>query len=185
MYVFAPNQTVAVYPYSFAELRAAHSQVSFPSPMSDEELVNWGVFSVLTTAPGNDPITENAVELEPRLVNGLWVQQWLIEPASAEQIMQRRRAAADYHAFWEVLISSSLYGSIREQAMTSLPMNTLATEFIALIGDAKAGRANEAAIQQSMDAILATGTFTEEQLVELQGALEAGNLESIYTLPAA
>jgi hypothetical protein len=90
----------------------------------------------------------------------------------------------DYLAFWDALMTSSVYGSIREQSFVSLPMNTLATEFIALIGDAKAGRANEAAIQQSMSAILATGTFTEGDLVELQGVLEAGNLDGIYTLGA-
>ncbi len=89
----------------------------------------------------------------------------------------------DYLAFWDALMVSTVYASIREQSFVSLPMNTLATEFIALIGDAKAGRANEAAIQASMDAILSTGTFTEAQLVELQGALDAGHLESIYTLP--
>ena len=33
-----------------------------------------------------------------------------------------------------------------------------------------------------MDAILTTGTFTEEQLTELGAALAAGNLEDIYTL---
>ena len=88
----------------------------------------------------------------------------------------------DYLAFWDALMVSTVYASIREQSFVSLPMNTLATEFIALIGDAKAGRANEAAIQQSMDAILATGTFTEEQLVELGAALAAGNLDGIYTL---
>ncbi len=88
----------------------------------------------------------------------------------------------DYLAFWDALMVSSVYTAIREQSMTSLPMNTLATEFIALIGDAKAGRANEAAIQQSMDAILFYGTFTEEQLAELQAALVAGHLEGIYTL---
>ena len=88
----------------------------------------------------------------------------------------------DYLAFWDALMISTVYASIREQSFVSLPMNTLATEFIALIGDAKAGRANEAAIQQSMDAILTTGTFTEEQLTELGAALAAGNLEDIYTL---
>jgi len=88
----------------------------------------------------------------------------------------------DYLAFWDALMVSSVYASIRKQSFVSLPMNTLATEFIALIGDAKAGRANEAAIQQSMDAILATGTFTEEQLVELGAALAAGNLDGIYSL---
>ena len=67
--------------------------------------------------------------------------------------------------------------------MASLPMNTLATEFIALMGDAKAGRPSEPAIQASIEAILATGTFTEDHLTELQLALEAGNLDGIYTLP--
>lgn len=182
MYVFAPNQTVATYPYSFADLRAANPQVSFPSPISDEELARWNVFPVVVTAPGNDPITENATELEPSLSNGLWVQQWSIQPASAEQILERRRAAANYPAFWEGLMASSLYAAIREQSMVSLPMNTLGTEFIALLGDAKAGRPYEAAIQQSMAAILQTGSFTPEQLVELQAVLVAANLDSIYTL---
>jgi predicted DNA binding protein len=61
-------------------------------------------------------------------------------------------------------------------------MNTLATELIALLGDAKAGRANEVAIQSSMAAILTTGTFTDAQLTELQTALESGHLETIYNL---
>ena len=88
----------------------------------------------------------------------------------------------DYLAFWDALMVSTVYSAIREQSFISLPMNTLATEFIALLGDAKAGRANEVAIQQSMTAILATGTFTEEQLGELGAALAAGNLDGIYAL---
>ena len=88
----------------------------------------------------------------------------------------------DYLAFWDALMVSSVYASIREQSFVSLPMNTLATEFIALIGDAKAGRANEDAIQESVDAILTTGTFTEDQLIELATALAAGNLDDIYVL---
>jgi hypothetical protein len=90
--------------------------------------------------------------------------------------------APDYLAFWDALMASSVYASIREQSMASLPMNTLATEFIALIGDAKAGRANEAAIQASMTSILTTGTFTEAQLTELGAALTAGHLDGIYAL---
>jgi hypothetical protein len=68
--------------------------------------------------------------------------------------------------------------------MTSLPMNTLATEFIALIGDAKAGRPNEAAIQASMSAVFATGTFTEDDAGEFTAALAAGRLDEIYSLTA-
>ena len=87
-----------------------------------------------------------------------------------------------YTAFWDALLASTVYSSIRTQSMASLPMNTLATEFIALLGDAKAGRANEVAIQSSMAAILTTGTFTAAQLTELQTALESGHLETIYNL---
>ena len=88
----------------------------------------------------------------------------------------------DYIAFWDALTTSTIYTAIRTQSFTSLPMNTLATELIALLGDAKAGRANEAAIQASINAILTTGTFTNPQLDELQEALESGHLDNIYTL---
>jgi hypothetical protein len=114
-----------------------------------------------------------------------WLEylDWLNEGNTPLPAPEPPPPGPDYLAFWDALMVSTVYASIREQSFVSLPMNTLATEFIALIGDAKAGRANEAAIQASMDAILATGTFTEAQLVELQGALEAGHLDGIYTLP--
>ena len=87
-----------------------------------------------------------------------------------------------YTAFWDALIASTVYASIRAQSMASLPMNTLATEFIALIGDAKAGHPNEAAIQASMSAVFATGTFTEDDAEEFTAALAAGLLDDIYSL---
>jgi hypothetical protein len=89
---------------------------------------------------------------------------------------------ANYTAFWDALLASTVYGSIRTQSMANLPMNTLATEFIALLGDAKAGRPNEAAIQASMSAVFATGTFTEADAEEFTAALAAGYLDGIYTL---
>ena len=87
-----------------------------------------------------------------------------------------------YTTFWDALLASTVYGSIRTQSMASLPMNTLATEFIALLGDAKAGRANENAIQASIAAIFATGTFTEADAEEFAAALSAGHLDGPYTL---
>jgi hypothetical protein len=108
--------------------------------------------------------------------------EWLSEGNTPLPAPAPPAPGPDYLAFWDALMVSTVYASIREQSFVSLPMNTLATEFIALLGDAKAGRANEAAIQQSMNAILATGTFTEVQLAELQTSLVAGHLDSIYTL---
>ena len=89
-----------------------------------------------------------------------------------------------YTAFWDALLASTVYGSIRTQSMASLPMNTLATEFIALLGDAKAGRPNEAAIQASMSAVFATGTFAEADAEEFTAALAAGYIDDTYTLGA-
>jgi len=109
-------------------------------------------------------------------------QAWLEAGNTPEPAPAPPPPPPSYTAFWDALIASSVYASIRTQSMASLPMNTLATEFIALIGDAKAGRANEAAIQQSIAAILATGTFTQEDIEEFQAALVTGRLDDIYAL---
>jgi hypothetical protein len=182
MYVLAPNQAVVTYPYSFSDLRAAHPQISFPLPISDEELARWNVFPVLPVAPGHDPVTQNAVESTPVFVNGSWQQSWQITAASAEEIQQRIRGNANYNDFWLALLQTSAFTSIRAQATQSLAMNTAATEFIALLGDAKMGRPLEPAIQQAITAVLTVGTFTEVDLLEFQAALVAGNLEQIYSL---
>jgi hypothetical protein len=183
MYILAPNQIAEIFPYSIGALRRDNPNVSFPRNPSEELLATWNVFPVVSQEPPeHDPITQNLSQATPTLVDGQWLQTWEITEASAEQITERQRDLIDYLAFWDALMGSTVYGSIREQSFVSLPMNTLATEFIALIGDAKAGRPNEAAIQASMDAILATGTFTEADLVELQGVLAAGHLANIYEL---
>ena len=183
MYILAPNQIAEIFPYSIGNLRRDNPNVSFPRNPSEELLASYDVFPVVTQAPPeHDPATQNLNQATPTLVDGQWLQTWEVTDASAEEITERQRAAADYLAFWDALMTSSVYGSIREQSFVSLPMNTLATEFIALIGDAKAGRANEAAIQASISAILSVGTFSEEQLQELGAAFVAGNLDSIYTI---
>jgi hypothetical protein len=183
MYILAPNQIAEIFPYSIGNLRRDNPNVSFPRNPSDALLASYNVFPVVEQSPPEyNPANQNLNQLNPTLVNGQWLQAWEVTDASAEEITERQRAAADYLAFWDALMTSSVYNSIREQSFISLPMNTLATEFIALIGDAKAGRANEAAIQASISAILLTGTFTDDELAELQAALAAGNLDGIYTL---
>jgi hypothetical protein len=119
-------------------------------------------------------------------VNVITGEQTVI-PLTAEEIAELQSRPVpppppSYTAFWDALLASTVYGSIRTQSMASLPMNTLATEFIALLGDAKAGRPNEAAIQASMSAVFATGTFTEADAEEFTAALATGLLDDIYSL---
>lgn len=170
------------YPYYSDDLRADHPNISFPSDVSDLDLAEYRVYPVKMVKVEYDLVTEGVRELAPVLVNGEWQQQWEIIELPQEQVDQNRKAQADYLGFWDALMGSTIYASIREQSFNSLMMNTLGTEFIALMGDAKAGRPNEAAIQQVMGTILQVGTFTEQHLSELQAALEAGKLDAIYTL---
>ncbi len=184
MYVLAPAQVVTTYPYSSSDLKRDNPQTSFPRELTVNLLAEWNVFPVeKQPAPPYDPVTQNLNQGDPVFQDGKWLMTWQVTAATSAQIEERRKNNANYVAFWNSLTASSVYAAIRDQSFVSLAMNTLATEFIALIGDAKAGRANGAAIQTSMNAILATGTFTQEQLTELTAALEAGNLTGLYTLP--
>jgi len=149
-----------------------------PSTYTSEEISQWGYIGPIEE-PAYDPSIEAIFWSEADAA--YLVRQLAVEEIEAIRL-QELRSQANYLAFWDVLMASTVYDSIREQSMVLLPMNTLATEFIALLGDAKAGRPNEAAIQASMDAILLNGTFTNDQLTELAGALETGKLDSLYTL---
>ena len=135
----------------------------------------------------------HATAIEPLLPNNneqvIWVNNnWQLrpipepEPPSEPEPTEPLPPTPSYTAFWDALLARTVYGSIRTQSMASLPMNTLATEFIALLGDAKAGRPNEAAIQASIASILSTGTFDEEDLAEFAETLVAGRLDDIYSL---
>lgn len=183
MYVLAPNQTVETFPYSIGDLRRDNPGTSFPAVPSPQTLAEWNVFPVIDSPmPAYDAVTQNCTQVNPTLLTGRWTVTWQVTDATSEQIEERIRINCDYPAFWNALLASTVYGAIRAQSMASLPMNTLTTEFIALLGDAKAGRPNEEAIQATMEAILTIGSFTNDQLVELTEALEAGNLDGIYTV---
>jgi hypothetical protein len=135
-----------------------------------------------TKVPGED-MTGEPAEMQT-IAAALWTPEVIAAYQAGQPLPPvPPEPGPDYYVFWEGLMASSLYAAIREQSMVSLPMNTLGTEFIALLGDAKAGRPYEAAIQASMMAILSTGKFTPEQLAELAAVLAAANLDGIYVLP--
>lgn len=148
------------------------------STYTSEEISEWGYIGPIDE-PAYDPSIEAIFWSEADAA--YLVRQLVTEEIEALRL-QKLHSQANYLAFWDALVSSTVYDAIREQSFVSLPMNTLATEFIALLGDAKAGRPNKAVIQASMEAILATGTFSDAQLVELAEALEVGKLNGIYTV---
>ena len=68
--------------------------------------------------------------------------------------VETKEVQPKYADFWVSLIRSSYYAKVRSEAMSSLATNVVATEFIAILGDAKAGLAVTSAIQTSLDSLL-------------------------------
>ena len=87
---------------------------------------------------------------------------------------------ADYINFSDALLVSAAYGSIRTAAKTSLPVNVVATELLALLGDAKNGRVIESAIQASLTELDAEVPLTQTDQDELNALFSNFNLP--YTL---
>lgn len=89
-YLLASNNVISKFPYSLEELRSDNPRTSFPVEMSASELAEWGVYSVEEQNPPAYNEQTEAIELQPpALVNGVWVQGWLIVAASAEEIERR------------------------------------------------------------------------------------------------
>lgn len=101
-YALIENGAIAQYPYSFAQLRRDNPQVSYPSEPSDERLAEFGVHVVAPTAKPAITLTQNVVEATPVLVAGVWTQAWSVVAASAEEIANRQKDAADDAAAAEI-----------------------------------------------------------------------------------
>tara|TARA_A100001201_G_C4090799_1_gene201963 strand:- start:483 stop:1046 length:564 start_codon:yes stop_codon:yes gene_type:complete len=90
--------------------------------------------------------------------------------------------SVDYNYFWIKLLDADVYATMKTAASSALAANTLLTEFIALLEDAKRERANTAKIQASISGILAGITFSADELAELQTLFDSTGMSAVYTL---
>lgn len=69
--------------------------VSFPDNITDAQLAAFGVYPITPVRPVYDPMTQNATEVDPVQdeKTGLWMQQWVITSATAEEIVERQNDA--------------------------------------------------------------------------------------------
>lgn len=89
---------------------------------------------------------------------------------------------ADYVKFWDLLLTSTVYGNLKEAAKVSVEVNALVTEFLILLADAKFGNEKREPIQNSINEILAPNALEVEDLAELQSIFVQTNLSLYYTL---
>lgn len=81
-----------------------------------------------------------------------------------------------------VVVESIAYQKLKSVAKASLEANTILTEFIALLTDAKYSTANTEKIQNIISDIIASVPFTSDELAELQEMFDKSGMFSIYTL---
>ena len=87
MYLRIIDETIN-YPYSIPQLRAAYPNVSLPSQLTDESLVEWDMYVVIPTPMPND-YTKNITEGTPVLTDGVYYQNWIQTNASQNEIDYR------------------------------------------------------------------------------------------------
>lgn len=108
--------------------------------------------------------------------------EWINEGNIPQAHVDALPAEPNYIGFWDGLLISNVYQSIRAQALTTPAVLVACTEFIASFSDAKAGRANVPAIQACIDHLMQSGTFTQAELDELNALLASANLQTLYTV---
>jgi hypothetical protein len=102
------------------------------------------------------------------------------DATEAPEYEKKRRV--QYQQFWDKLLDTGAYTTIKTASTQSLQANTLATEFIALMSDAKRGQANIIKIQEVLTDIISGIAFNAEELAEIQTAFTQSGMFAIYTL---
>lgn len=93
-----------------------------------------------------------------------------------------KESGVQYDNFWTDLLDTDVYVTMKTAASSALAANTLLTEFIALLDDAKRGEANPGKMQASITGILAGITFSADELAELQTLFDSTGMSAVYTL---
>ena len=127
--------------------------------------------------PAYDPLTDYLVPAEALDLDALtYTYGWTVEPLPPP--------GPDYQGFYSALLVSACYQAVLAEVLSTMspaPAGALAV-FVSAMQDCLAGRANPAAMQQSIWLLLSQLNPSEENLGELQQMLEDANLDGLYVL---
>ena len=141
--------------------------------LTNEELnaLDWKVALPPASNPGTSYFTHSY----------LWNTETREYDATELDEYEKKRRV-QYQKFWDLLLNTGAYTTIKAASTQSLQANTLATEFIALMSDAKRGQANIIKIQEVLTDIISGIAFNAEELAEIQTAFTQSGMFAIYTL---
>ena len=87
-YARIEQNAVVEYPLYEGDIRLRYSNVSFPSPFVAPE----GYVLVADVTPPAYDYRSNVEEGTPVIIDGTWTRNWLVTPASDEQVAERTAA---------------------------------------------------------------------------------------------
>jgi hypothetical protein len=76
--------------YTIGQLRRDNPQVSFPTEIPDATLAEYSVYPLAATPmPAYDPETQRVSEGLAELVDGVWMQTWVVTDLAPEELTER------------------------------------------------------------------------------------------------
>jgi hypothetical protein len=96
MFALIQDGAVKQYPYNFAQLKAANTNVSFPSSVSDATMAEYGAMRVFNATQPELTDTQVLEEDPPVFSNEdqRWTQVWRVRDMTAEEVTSRNDAQA-------------------------------------------------------------------------------------------
>ena len=88
------NPSDGIFYQSIYDVRSSFQNTSFPAVVSDDVLIEMGIFPVNPSSPEYDPLTERVEQALPVLVDGHYVQQWSVYPLDAATIAANKAREA-------------------------------------------------------------------------------------------
>jgi len=87
--------SVTTYPYTLQQLKLDNINVSFPKVISNEILNNFYTYKVISVGLDDSDYTKNYEEGTPIQSGSVYVQNWIITSASAEEITEKENVQWD------------------------------------------------------------------------------------------
>ena len=126
MYVKTQEDQVQIFPYDTGSFLRDNPNTSFPRPVPDSVFADYGVYPVASTdRPEYDQTTHNAKQLNPVLVDGVWLQQWSVELREDADVQARSKrdrllAQSDWTQVVDAPVDQAAWATYR-QALRDVP----------------------------------------------------------------
>jgi len=128
MYAKIVNNEVVVYPYNLIRLYKENPNVSFPAEIPEAILNDYNIYSIAeASVPSHDYNTQQVIEVDPTLVDGVWTQTWttpLLPTLTAKERVRgdrdERLKETDYYALSDTPSMTTEMATYR-QALRDVP----------------------------------------------------------------